>query len=81
MSCCHYISSNDDGDGGGYDYGGYDYGGYNGGGDAYSRPAYCSNLVASKERGQNRYPKKIEWSLYSVKKCLTDAIWSLEVSY
>ena len=33
------------------------------------------------ERGQNRDPQKIEWSLYSVKKCLTDAIWSLEVSY
>ena len=40
-------------------------------------------LVADldRERGQNRDPKKIAWSLYSVKKCLTDAIWSLEVSY
>ena len=37
--------------------------------------------VPHQERGQNRDPKKIEWSLYSVKKCLTDAIWSLEVSY
>ena len=26
-------------------------------------------------------PKQIEWSLYSVKMYLTDAIWSLEVSY
>ena len=32
------------------------------------------------ERGQNRGPKKVEWSLYSVKKCLLDAIWTLEVS-
>ena len=37
--------------------------------------------VPHSERGQNRGPQHIEWSLYSVKKCLIDAIWSLKVSY
>ena len=40
-----------------------------------------AHLPARRRRGQNRGPKKIEWSLYSVKKCLIDAIWSLKVSY
>ena len=44
-------------------------------GGGASRPA--QNL----ERGQNRGPKKIEWSLYSVKTCLIDAVWTLKMSY
>ena len=30
--------------------------------------------IPCRERGQNRAPPKIEWSLYSVKKCLIDAM-------
>ena len=30
--------------------------------------------VRFRQRGRNRVPQKVEWSLYSVKKCLTDTI-------
>ena len=41
----------------------------------YPPPSAQESLQhSSSERGQNRGPKKIEWSLYSVKKILLDTI-------